>query len=293
MVSAGGGACLPCDAADRTPASATKPTEPQVQGENAERPRLDPLVANFARMGSKVVLYYQLESKGQRLTVIYSWGLGPRHEPITRSRAGGIVGGALGAERAALEPLDHDHHIALVDSAREVPLTHAAAPVRLADRTVGVLPGSQRSRRTRRSRCGGSSPALDARAGLRQDPQHADREDQEPRRAACLAERLERRVFADARSVPALRSAVAEFAAGAGATGTARDAVALAVSEAVTNVVVHAYVGVPRGEIMVDAWVGADERLLVEVFDEGIGMRPRTDGPGLGLGLTLIAQMAN
>lgn len=108
-----------------------------------------------------------------------------------------------------------------------------------------------------------------------------------------LTERLEQRVFADARSVSALRSAVVEFAGGAGATDTARDEVALAVSEAVTNVVMHAYVGVPRGEVMVDAWVGADEHLLVQVFDEGIGMRPRTDSPGLGVGLTLIAQMAD
>ena len=100
-------------------------------------------------------------------------------------------------------------------------------------------------------------------------------------------------MFADARSVPALRSAVVEFAAGAGATRTARDAVALAMSEAVTNVVMHAYVDVPRGEIMVDAWVDADEHLWVQVFDEGVGMRPRTDSPGLGVGLPLIARMAD
>jgi diguanylate cyclase (GGDEF)-like protein len=108
---------------------------------NDERPRLDLLVSNFARiLSSEVALYYQPDSKGHLLPVIPSWGLGPRHEPITRPHGGGIVGRALGAQRAALEPLDHHDDSALVESARGIGLTHAvAAPVRLADRSAGVL----------------------------------------------------------------------------------------------------------------------------------------------------------
>jgi anti-sigma regulatory factor (Ser/Thr protein kinase) len=64
----------------------------------------------------------------------------------------------------------------------------------------------------------------------------------------------------------------------------------LAVTEACTNVVVHAY---PDGDgpLGVSAWM-ADERLTVVVHDEGRGMLPRPDSPGLGLGLPLIATLA-
>jgi serine/threonine-protein kinase RsbW len=64
----------------------------------------------------------------------------------------------------------------------------------------------------------------------------------------------------------------------------------LAVTEACTNVVVHAY---PDGEgpLGISAWV-RDERLTVVVHDEGRGMLPRADSPGLGLGLPLIATLA-
>ena len=64
----------------------------------------------------------------------------------------------------------------------------------------------------------------------------------------------------------------------------------LAVTEACTNVVVHAY---PDGEgpLGVNAWM-EDDRLTVVVHDEGRGMLPRPDSPGLGLGLPLIATLA-
>lgn len=66
--------------------------------------------------------------------------------------------------------------------------------------------------------------------------------------------------------------------------------VKLAVTEACTNAVVHAY---PDGEgpLEVAAYVRKD-RLMLVVRDEGLGIVPRTDSPGLGLGLPLIATLA-
>jgi serine/threonine-protein kinase RsbW len=65
--------------------------------------------------------------------------------------------------------------------------------------------------------------------------------------------------------------------------------VKLAVTEACTNVVVHAYDGV-EGPMQVTADV-APEHLSVVVRDEGRGIVPRPDSPGLGLGLPLIATL--
>lgn len=94
-----------------------------------------------------------------------------------------------------------------------------------------------------------------------------------------------------AASVAEARSAVNGFAEAAGATGDALAAVSLAVSEAVTNAVLHAYLDRDEpGPVEVRARCVADT-VVVEVADEGRGMLPRTDSPGLGLGLPLIAQM--
>lgn len=64
----------------------------------------------------------------------------------------------------------------------------------------------------------------------------------------------------------------------------------LAVTEACTNTVVHAYAD-GEGPLEVNAYV-SDSRLLLVVRDEGRGIVPRTDSPGLGLGLPLIATLA-
>lgn len=65
----------------------------------------------------------------------------------------------------------------------------------------------------------------------------------------------------------------------------------LAVTEACTNVVVHAYPDDQGGPLEVLATLLGDE-LLVVVRDEGQGIAPRPDSPGLGLGLPLIASLA-
>jgi serine/threonine-protein kinase RsbW/stage II sporulation protein AB (anti-sigma F factor) len=66
--------------------------------------------------------------------------------------------------------------------------------------------------------------------------------------------------------------------------------VRLAVSEAMSNAVVHGYRGDPAGDITVTA-EAEDSEVTVVVSDHGCGMRPRPDSPGAGLGLPLIAKM--
>ena len=92
-------------------------------------------------------------------------------------------------------------------------------------------------------------------------------------------------------SVPRVRRAVAEYAAAAGANDDQLDRVRLAVSEAVTNVVRHAY-RIRRGEIHLTANVAGDE-LWVLVSDDGRGLHRPTQDPGLGWGLALIADVCD
>ncbi len=65
----------------------------------------------------------------------------------------------------------------------------------------------------------------------------------------------------------------------------------LAVTEACANVVVHAYPEGHDGQMEVAASMHGDE-LTVLVRDWGRGIRPRSDSPGLGLGLSMIAALA-
>lgn len=68
------------------------------------------------------------------------------------------------------------------------------------------------------------------------------------------------------------------------------DDLRLAVTEACANVVVHAYQG---GAGLMDVIVHAREaELEIGIRDHGRGMAPRTDSPGLGVGLPLMATLA-
>jgi diguanylate cyclase (GGDEF)-like protein len=99
------------------------------------------------------------------------------------------------------------------------------------------------------------------------------------------------RLAATPESIAPLRQVVVEFASRNGASDRQREDIAVAVSEALSNVVVHAYAGRDDpGVVTVDAWM-SNQSLEVVVCDEGIGMLPRTDSPGLGLGLALIVRM--
>ncbi len=65
----------------------------------------------------------------------------------------------------------------------------------------------------------------------------------------------------------------------------------LAVSEAATNAVLHAYrdrAAADAGDVRVRVR-GCDGRLVVHIHDDGMGLVPRPDSPGLGLGLCLMA----
>ncbi len=88
-------------------------------------------------------------------------------------------------------------------------------------------------------------------------------------------------------SVPAARAAVAAFAARNGATDVELDRVRLAVSEAVTNAVVHAYPPGSPGPVQVMVAL-AGPALSVMVADDGCGLGAARETPGLGLGLNLI-----
>jgi len=68
--------------------------------------------------------------------------------------------------------------------------------------------------------------------------------------------------------------------------------VALAVSEAVGNAVMHAYRGRKPGKILVHAAPQRD-MLVVTVTDDGGGMIPDAQSSGLGVGLSLISQVSH
>ena len=83
------------------------------------------------------------------------------------------------------------------------------------------------------------------------------------------------------------RTTVAELAQKAGFTGQRLDAIRLAVSEAASNAVIHAYPDRP-GEFDIRG-VMAGGGLLVRITDNGCGLDAPSKHPGLGHGLGLIA----
>lgn len=103
-------------------------------------------------------------------------------------------------------------------------------------------------------------------------------------------DRLDLRLPARAESIPSIRHAVVAFAARHGYEDV--PGIALAVTEAATNAVLHAYAGTEPGDVRAVACAEPD-RLVVVVRDWGAGMGPRLDTPGLGLGLPTIATVAS
>ena len=89
-------------------------------------------------------------------------------------------------------------------------------------------------------------------------------------------------------SIKRARDAVAALAESSGASA---DDVKLAVSEAVTNAVVHAFRDRPPGTISVTAEIDRGQ-LVVVVADDGSGMRPNPESAGLGFGISLITSLS-
>jgi anti-sigma regulatory factor (Ser/Thr protein kinase) len=90
-------------------------------------------------------------------------------------------------------------------------------------------------------------------------------------------------------SLAETRDAVADFAR---QCGSQVEAVKLAVTEAVGNAMLHAFRGRDPGTIAIRAR-SARDGLLVTVADDGIGMAPNPDSPGLGIGISLIGKLAD
>jgi anti-sigma regulatory factor (Ser/Thr protein kinase) len=92
-------------------------------------------------------------------------------------------------------------------------------------------------------------------------------------------------------NVATVRHVVTALAQRTGMPPSLVDDVRLAVTEACTNVVRHAYRGSEGPiEVAVDSSGG---RLTLVVSDRGVGMSPNPDGGGPGLGLTMIAALAD
>jgi serine/threonine-protein kinase RsbW len=71
-----------------------------------------------------------------------------------------------------------------------------------------------------------------------------------------------------------------------------RHDVALVLSEAAANVVIHAYGGARPGLLCALA-VLSEGDLRLDVFDAGQGMTPRASSSGLGVGLALMARVSD
>jgi anti-sigma regulatory factor (Ser/Thr protein kinase)/predicted nucleotidyltransferase len=98
---------------------------------------------------------------------------------------------------------------------------------------------------------------------------------------------------ASAQSVGRLRQAVVEFAYEHGVPEPYLSDIGLAVSEAVTNAVVHAFRGRADGTVIASVNIGDRGWVEVRVTDDGSGMAPRDDSPGIGLGLPLIRHLTD
>jgi serine/threonine-protein kinase RsbW len=107
-----------------------------------------------------------------------------------------------------------------------------------------------------------------------------------------MADLVRERVEATRDAVPRLRRRIQRFIAERCSEDEhLLEVVGLAVTEACGNVVMHAY---PPGEV---GWIEmmaqyADGTMTITVLDDGVGLDTEVLSEGLGLGLTLIRQVA-
>jgi serine/threonine-protein kinase RsbW/stage II sporulation protein AB (anti-sigma F factor) len=99
------------------------------------------------------------------------------------------------------------------------------------------------------------------------------------------------RVPARADQIGVVRHAIAAFGRAQGVADLG--ALVLAVTEAVTNTVVHAYIDADTpGDVEVVAHRRSNGSIDVDVSDDGRGMQPRPESPGFDVGLPLISSLA-
>jgi anti-sigma regulatory factor (Ser/Thr protein kinase) len=103
---------------------------------------------------------------------------------------------------------------------------------------------------------------------------------------------VELRLPATAANVPVARRAMIDLCSALGLDDRLSTDVQIAVTEACANAVIHAYVGREVGEFELEA-SRQGEWLVVSVRDHGRGLIPRSDSPGGGLGLALMASLAS
>ncbi len=91
--------------------------------------------------------------------------------------------------------------------------------------------------------------------------------------------------------VRVLRREMARMAEQCGMDAEGIADVRLAVTEAATNAVMHAYADT-EGDVRVTAAMGNGE-LAIVIADAGPGLVDRDDSPGLGVGLAVIARVSD
>jgi anti-sigma regulatory factor (Ser/Thr protein kinase) len=99
---------------------------------------------------------------------------------------------------------------------------------------------------------------------------------------------------AAAAELSAIRQAVAAYAREVGAPPEVVARAVQAVHEAAANAVIHGYGGGGGDGQVIDVSArDGDGWLRFRVSDAGLGFRPSRDSPGYGLGLAIIAQLAD
>ena len=99
------------------------------------------------------------------------------------------------------------------------------------------------------------------------------------------------RVPAVADQVATVRHAILDSAKAHGIGRAPRNDIALAVSEACTNVVLHAYLGAAARAPSPSRPIATTASSSSSSATREAAIRPRTDSPGLGLGLGLIGRL--
>jgi serine/threonine-protein kinase RsbW len=103
---------------------------------------------------------------------------------------------------------------------------------------------------------------------------------------------FELELAAEADNVPLVRHALRGLLEVSGISDERISDIALAVTEACANAVLHAYAN-RTGALEVAATLSPGGQLVVTVRDHGSGMAPRVDSPGLGVGLPVMAAIAD